>query len=347
MAPELAIPLKPRPIDPPPVLRYVDLESTIVGTSEVLKDVMYRVGQVAPTNASVLLLRETGTGKELIAQVIHQRSPRRKRSFVASTAARFRRLSSKVSCSDAIAGLSPAPSPRSRAASSWRTAAPYFSTKLVSCRWRFNRKLLRVLQEGQIDRLGSLHPARVDVRVIAATNRNLLEEVQRGRFRKDLFYRLNVFPITMPSLRERREDLQALVHHFCGLIGRRLGRAVGRITPGTMRALERYDWPGNIRELENVLQQAIILSRDGVLDLSGFVGEPLDLASPEREGRALRAFSDVERDHIQHVLKKTAWRIQGIAGAAQILGLRPSTLRTRVRKLGIHRPGLPMVPEQC
>jgi formate hydrogenlyase transcriptional activator len=347
MAPELAIPLKPRPIDSPPVLRYVDLESTIVGTSEVLKDVMYRVGQVAPTNASVLLLGETGTGKELIAQVIHQRSPRRKRSFVVVNCGALppSLVESELFGRDrgAFTGAITSQPGRFELAN----GGTVFLDEIGELPVEVQPKLLRVLQEGQIDRLGSLHPARVDVRVIAATNRNLLEEVQRGRFRKDLFYRLNVFPITMPALRERREDLQALVHHFCGLIGRRLGRAVGRITPGTMRALEGYDWPGNIRELENVLQQAIILSRDGVLDLSGFVGEPLDLASPEREGRALRALSDVERDHIQHVLKKTAWRIQGIAGAAQILGLRPSTLRTRMRKLGIHRPGLPMVPEQC
>jgi transcriptional regulator with GAF, ATPase, and Fis domain len=181
--------------------------------------------------------------------------------------------------------------------------------------------------------------------VITATNRNITEEVRHGRFRRDLFYRLNVFPITLPALRERREDLPALVHHICDRLGRHLGKPIERLTTGTLQALERYEWPGNIRELENVLQQAMILSRDGVLDLSGFVGEPLDVDAQEQFRDVSRSLVDVERDHINGVLKNVGWRIEGMAGAAHVLGLRPSTLRTRMRKLNIQRPGRVAAPQ--
>jgi transcriptional regulator with GAF, ATPase, and Fis domain len=196
-----------------------------------------------------------------------------------------------------------------------------------------------VLQEGQVERLGGGRATRVDVRIVTATNRNLAEEVRTGRFRRDLFYRLNVFPITLPTLRERRDDLPALVAYLVDRLGRELGKPVGQVKPGTLQAFERYDWPGNIRELENVLQQGIILSQDGTLDLSGFVGEPMNVVDvPSRPQNGSRSLVDVERDHIQLVLETVGWRIEGVAGAAQVLGLRPSTLRTRMRKLGIQRP---------
>jgi formate hydrogenlyase transcriptional activator len=199
-------------------------------------------------------------------------------------------------------------------------------------------KLLRVLQEGQVDRLGSTRSTRIDVRIVAATNRNLLEDVRRGRFRRDLFYRLNVFPITMPALRDRREDLPALVRYFCDRLGRQLDKPVERISAGSFEALERHDWPGNIRELENVLQRAIVVARDGTLDLAGFVGEPLDVEDVPRPAGRLRPLVDVEGDYIRQVLQNAGWRIEGASGAAQILGLRPSTLRARMNKLGIQRP---------
>jgi transcriptional regulator with GAF, ATPase, and Fis domain len=203
-------------------------------------------------------------------------------------------------------------------------------------------KILRVLQEGQVERLGAGRTTRVDVRVVTATNRNLAEEVRCGRFRRDLFYRLNVFPITLPTLRERRDDLPALVRYLVDRLGRDLGKPIAHISPGTYRALERYDWPGNIRELENVLQQAIIVSHEGALDLSDFIGESMQVeASVRTPPSGSRSLVDVERDHIQLVLETVGWRIEGVAGAAQVLGLRPSTLRTRMRKLGIQRPPKP------
>ena len=200
-------------------------------------------------------------------------------------------------------------------------------------------KLLRVLQEGQFERLGSTRTVDVDVRIVAATNRNLVEDVNSGKFRQDLFYRLNVFPITLPALRERLEDLPALLRHFCDRVGRQMGRTISRVTPGTLEALRQYDWPGNIREFENVIQQAVILSRDGVLDLSNFRGEPVrrsvvttfDATSPRRWSKSSARTSC-------GCCNSTNWRIEGPAGAAKVLGLCASTLRTRMRKLGIHRP---------
>ena len=174
---------------------------------------------------------------------------------------------------------------------------------------------------------------------MAATNRNLVDDVASGRFRQDLFYRLNVFPITLPALRERREDLPALLRHFCTRFAREMGKSIDLIAPHTLEALERYGWPGNIRELENVVQQAVILSRNGVLDLAQFTGEAIRRDMPTCTDR-LPELVDVQRAHIRRVLESTSWRIEGAAGAARILGLCASTLRTRMKKLGIQRPAV-------
>ena len=339
MVPELA-PFTVRPFEATTAaFPQLDADRAIVGSSNALKYVMYRVDQVAPTNASVLLLGETGTGKELAARAIHLRSPRRHRSFVVVNCSALppTLIESELFGRErgAFTGAVTSQAGRFEVAN----GGTVFLDEIGELPLELQPKLLRVLQEGQVDRLGSTRTARVDVRIIAATNRNITEEVRRGRFRRDLFYRLNVFPITLPALRERREDLPALVHHFCDRLGKHLGKPIERLTPGTLQALERYDWPGNIRELENVLQQAIILSRDGVLDMSSFVGEPIDVDAQEHFRDVSRSLVDVERDHIQGVLKNVGWRIEGMAGAAHVLGLRPSTLRTRMRKLNIQRPG--------
>jgi len=203
-------------------------------------------------------------------------------------------------------------------------------------------KLLRVLQERQVERLGSTRTTTVDVRVVAATNRDLSEEARAGRFRRDLFYRLNVFPIPLPALRDRREDLPALVRHLCDRIGRELGREIVRVTPESMHALAGYDWPGNIRELENVITRGIIAARGGTLDLTGFVGDRLpvfDLATSPIDGDPA-TLVDVERRHIHLALQRSNWRIEGATGAAHSLGMRPSTLRSLMGRLGIRRPAL-------
>jgi transcriptional regulator with GAF, ATPase, and Fis domain len=312
---------------------------SIVGDSDALRYVLYRVDQVAPTNATVLLLGETGTGKELIARAIHDRSPRRHRNMVVVNCGALPAtlIESELFGRErgAFTGAQTSQAGRFELAN----GGTLFLDEIGELPMELQPKLLRVLQEGKVERLGATRPTNVDVRVVAATNRNLAEEVRRGAFRRDLFYRLNVFPITLPALRERREDLVALVHYLVDRLGRQLGRHVQRIPLEAMRALERYDWPGNVRELENVLQQAIILSRDGTLELSPMDGGKVDdsLVKPQEESNAL---VDVERVHIRRVLRNVAWRIEGSSGAAQVLGLRPSTLRSRMRKLGIQRPAV-------
>ena len=311
--------------------------SEMIGTSLALKGVMAQLELVAPTNATVLLLGETGTGKELAARAIHHRSLRRQRNFVVVNAGALPQslIENELFGRDrgAYTGAHAPQAGRFELAS----GGTVFLDEIGELPLELQPRLLRVLQEGEVERLGSVRTVRVDVRVVAATNRNLVEEVRQGRFRRDLFYRLNVFPITLPPLRDRREDLPALVHHLCDRLGRRLGRPITRIAGGTLPALERYDWPGNIRELENVLQQAIILSHDGVLDLADYIGPPNGFESVAPVGNGLQSLVDVERDYIRRVLDRAQWRIEGRAGAADVLGLRPSTLRTRMQKLGLVR----------
>jgi transcriptional regulator with GAF, ATPase, and Fis domain len=310
----------------------------IVGTSDVLKYVMYRVEQVAATSASVLLLGETGTGKELVARAIHQQSRRAHRKFVVINCGALPPglIESELFGRErgAFTGAHTSQAGRFEVAH----GGTLFLDEIGELPLELQPKLLRVLQEGQFERLGSTRTAHVDVRIVAATNRNLVDDVRNGRFRQDLFYRLNVFPITLPTLRERREDLPALLRHFCERHGKQMGKRIEHIAAGSLEALERYDWPGNIREFENVVQQAVILSRDGVLDLSGVGGGPamrVHTAVPADEPQLL---ADVQRAHIRRVLESTNWRIEGPTGAAKILGLCASTLRTRMRKLSIRRP---------
>jgi len=326
----------------PSVVQQLSPDSTIVGASDPMRYVMRQVEQVAPTNATVLLLGETGTGKELVARAIHQNSPRRHRSFVVVDCGALPAtlIESELFGRErgAFTGAHTSQAGRFELAN----GGTVFLDEIGELPLELQPKILRVLQEGQVERLGAGRTTRVDVRVVTATNRNLAEEVRSGRFRRDLFYRLNVFPITLPTLRERRDDLPALVRYLVDRLGRDLGKPIAHIAPGTYQALERYDWPGNIRELENVLQQAIIVSHDGGLDLSAFVGESMQVETPvRRPPNGSRSLVDVERDHIQLVLETVGWRIEGVAGAAQVLGLRPSTLRTRMRKLGIQRPPKP------
>ena len=310
----------------------------MVGTSDAWQSVLHRVEQVASTSATVLLLGETGTGKALLARFIHERSARRGRNMVVVDCGA---LPSSLIESElfgrergAFTGAHTAQAGRFEAAH----GGTVFLDEIGELPLELQPKLLRVIQEGEVERLGGLRTTRVDIRIIAATNRNLAEEVRRGRFRSDLFYRLNVFPITLPPLRDRGGDLGALVRQLIDRLGRELGRPIERMAPGSLEALARHDWPGNIRELENVLRRAIILSRNGLLDLTDFVGETLHAPeAPPSMASRLRPLADAERDHVKFVLEWAGWRIEGLAGAAQLLGLSPSTLRSRMRKLGIER----------
>jgi len=196
-------------------------------------------------------------------------------------------------------------------------------------------KLLRVLQEGECERVGGTQTIRVDVRVIAATNRDLEEAVQGGRFRADLYYRVNVFPIRLPPLRERREDIPLLVGYFARKFATRLGKRTPAALPPTMQALQAYGWPGNVRELENVIERAVILSQGAHLDLVGWLPTP---GTTSRKG-GTRTLEESEREHILAVLEETGWRVSGERGAAKVLGMKPTTLEARMKKFGITRRG--------
>jgi transcriptional regulator with GAF, ATPase, and Fis domain len=311
--------------------REDDFES-IIGDSDSLRYVLSRVEQVSDTDATVLLFGETGTGKELLARAIHKRSRRRDRPFVI------------VNCAALPASLIESELfGRERGAFTGAHATQVGRFELANRGTLFldevgelplelQPKLLRVLQGGEIERLGSPRTIDVDVRLVAATNRDLVEEVRQGRFRRDLFYRLNVFPITVPSLRDRRQDIPSLVRYLVERHGRALRKPIDAVPHSVVETLEAYDWPGNVRELENVIQRAIIQSRGGTLELR-------DAWMPEAASSGGgTTLIEVERRHILHILEACHWRIEGQGGAAQLLALKSSTLRSRMLKLGITRP---------
>jgi len=309
----------------------------IVGRSEPLRRVLRQVETVAATDATVLIHGETGSGKELVARAIHERSGRGGRTFV------------KLSCGAIPAGLLESELfGHQKGAFTGAVAdrvgrfelahgGALFLDEVGELPLELQPKLLRVLQEHEFERLGSSRTLRADVRLVAATNRDLSEMVDAGTFRADLFYRLNVFPIHVPPLRERPEDVPLLVRHFVQQLGRKMGRRVEEIPSETMAALVRYDWPGNIRELQNLVERALILTAGPVLrvPLDGLRahGAPAAPASPPRTLR------EAEREHVLAVLAETRWVLGGPNGAAARLGLNRSTLQFRLKKLGISRPG--------
>src|SRR5262245_978230 len=308
-------------------------EETLIGESAAWRYVVFRLEQVASTHATVLLLGETGTGKELVARAIHRRSARASNRFVALNCAALPAtlVESELFGRERGAFTGAHSSQAGRFEIAHR--GTLFLDEVGDLPIELQPKLLRVLQEGQLERLGSTRTVDVDVRVIAATNRDLTEEVRQNRFRDDLYYRLNVFPITLPSLRERREDIPLLAQHLANRFARAMPKAIKPIPDSVARALQQYDWPGNIRELENVIQRAIILSSDGVISINDI---SLSSAKPATASVGT-TLEEIERNHIQRMLSTTLWRIEGRRGAAELLGLKPSTLRSRLRKLGIRR----------
>jgi PAS domain S-box-containing protein len=325
----------------------------LIGHSAGIEKVFEQVEQVAETDMTVLVIGETGTGKELVARAVHEHSGRKERPLV------------KVNCSalpgelieselfghekGAFTGAS------SRQVGRFELAdgGTIFLDEVAELSLGLQAKLLRVLQDGEFERLGSGRTIKVDVRVIAATNRNLNEAMQEGRFRSDLYYRLNVYPIRLPPLRERREDLGLLAQAFLTETGRRLGRGFAGIPPGVLEALQRYDWPGNVRELQNVIERATVTSTGPLFQLPEDWGTPSGpeqsragkVVAPEAKVHAAReskqglTLEEVRRGRIVEVLQQTGWRIEGPNGAAIVLGLNPSTLRSLMSKLGVSRPG--------
>ncbi len=306
----------------------------IVGTSSAIKKVLQAVEKVAATDATVLVAGETGTGKELIARAIHHLSNRKDGVLV------------KVNCAAIPAGLIESElfghekgaftGALARKIGRFELAdkGTILLDEVGEIPLELQTKLLRVLQEGEFERLGSTKTLKVNVRVIAATNRDLEKEVREGRFRSDLCYRLKVFPIALPPLRDRQQDIPLLAAYFVKKFSAAMGKTVESVSAAAMEALKSHPWPGNIRELEHVIERAVILSQGPELDLGDWIPKS---AAATGAGPAA-TLEEVERAHILAVLTHTNWRVSGDKGAARILGLNPTTLEARMKKLGIRRP---------
>ena len=304
----------------------------IIGQSDGIKYVLFKVEQIAKSDTIVLVLGETGTGKELIARAVHNLSSRKNRALV------------KVNCAALPATLIESElfghekgsftGSLSRHIGRFEIAngATFFLDEIGELPIELQAKLLRVIQDGEFERLGSSRTIKVDTRIIAATNRNLEAEVKAGNFREDLFYRFNVFPITLPPLRDRLDDIPFLVDFYVKKISRRMGKIIETIPTGVMAALQDYHWPGNIRELENVLERAVINSSSAKLRLADELERPHTNVSFSQ-----KTMEAVEREHILQTLEQTGWKVGGKDSAAEILGLDRSTLRARMRKLGIQK----------
>jgi formate hydrogenlyase transcriptional activator len=312
----------------------------LIGNSPALEAVLGHVERVAPTDATVLLQGETGTGKELIARAIHNISSRCGRPYIKLNCAAipFDLLESELFGHErgAFTGAIAQKIGRFELADK----GTLFLDEVGDIPLALQAKLLRVLQEQEFERLGSTHTHQVDVRLVAATNRDLAEMVKRGEFRSDLYYRLNVFPITLPPLRARREDIPDLVQHFVEIYGRRMGKQIERVTPETMSAFTSYEWTGNVRELQNFIERSVILS-DGTV-LCPPLAELKHSAAAQSP--AATTLLDAERDHILKILRQTRWVVAGPSGAAARLGMKRSTLYFRMQKLGISRVSNDLLP---
>jgi transcriptional regulator with GAF, ATPase, and Fis domain len=308
----------------------------IIGHSDALKKVFYQIEQVADTDATVLILGESGTGKELIARAIHNISDRNDRPLV------------KVNCSAIPANLIESEffghekgaftGAISRKIGRFELAdnGTIFLDEIGDLPLELQSKLLRVLQEGEFERLGNPHTIKVNVRIIAATNRNLEKEVVKGQFREDLFYRLNVVPLVAPPLRDRKEDIPLLVKFFVDKFSQKTGKNISSISQATMEKFLSYHWPGNVRELENVIERAVILSENHHL----YLGQWLQQTTTNQQPSPInpRSLDEVEKLHILKILESTNWKVSGEKGAARLLGINPKTLESRMKKLEIQRP---------
>jgi transcriptional regulator with GAF, ATPase, and Fis domain len=310
---------------------------TIIGDSENIAEVLRKVEQVAPTEATVLLLGETGTGKELFAQAIHSLSHRNLRPLI------------KVNC----AALSPSliesqlfghekgafTGAQARMLGRFEIAdgGTIFLDEIGDLPIDLQAKLLRVLEEGTFERLGGQKTIQVDIRVIAATNQDLPQAISAGKFREDLYYRLNIFPLIAPPLRDRLEDIPLLAEHFLNIYGKKLGKSFSTTSSQTIAALQAYSWPGNVRELENVIERAAILSPNGIfqIDMDGSGQLPLVRNGPPL---GVKTLDEMQRAYILEVLQITGWTIEGPHGAARKLAVNPATLRSRMQRLGLRRP---------
>jgi PAS domain S-box-containing protein len=307
----------------------------ITGQSDALRYVLYRVEQVASTDTTVLILGETGTGKELVARAIHERSNRTDRPLVTVNCAALPANLIESELFGRAKGAFTGAHEKQIGRFELADKGTIFLDEIGELPLELQTKLLRVLQEGTFERLGSPHTIKVDVRVIASTNRDLREAMQKGNFREDLYYRLDVFPITIPPLRMRKDDIPLLVHTFMNKFSRKLGKRINKVPNASLKALQEYSWPGNVRELQHVIERAVIISPGTALCLTDALETPSAGDSPSDNTRRLK---EREREHIFRILQETNWKIEGEKGAARILDINPNTLRYRMNKLGIYRP---------
>jgi formate hydrogenlyase transcriptional activator len=310
----------------------MSMKNNLVGSDQGLREVWNSVRIVAPTDSAVLIQGETGTGKELVAKAIHEESLRRRGPYV------------KINCAAIPAGLLESELfghergaftgavAQTTGRFQMAHAGTLFLDEIGELPLELQPKLLRALQEQEFERLGSSRTLRVDVRIIAATNQDLAHMVAERRFRSDLFYRLNVFPISIPPLRERRHDIELLVHHFVRRFSQLMNKEVEQVTEDTMTALRRYDWPGNIRELQNVIERAMIRSCGPELAINP---AELQCALSHRPSEPVRTLAEAEKTHIIETLRRVGWVVGGRNGAAARLGLPRTTLMHRMQKLGI------------
>lgn len=307
--------------------------SEIIGQSDAISYVFSQVEQVAPQDATVLLLGETGSGKGLVARALHNRSARKERPMITvnCTALPANLIESELFGREK--GAFTGAHARQMGRFELANGGTIFLDEIGEMPLELQCKLLRVIQDGEFERLGSPHTIKVNTRIIAASNRNLEEEIRAGRFREDLFYRLSVFPISIPPLRQRTDDIPLLVSHFVSKYNKRFSKKITTVPKEALDTLQQYHWPGNIRELENVIERAVITSQGSILQIL----DRFDSFQKPEKAQKLKPLGAMEREHIIRILQKTGWRIEGPKGAALILGLNPSTLRGRMRKYDIRR----------
>ena len=318
----------------------------IVGQSEPLARVLRDIEEVADTDANVLILGETGTGKELIARAIHRKSQRREKPLIKVNCAAMPGTLIESELFGHEQGAFTGATKKREGRFALADGGTIFLDEIGELPVELQVKLLRVLQEGEFEPVGSSRTQKVDVRVIAATNRDLKQATQEGKFREDLYYRLNVFPIEVPPLRERGEDIGLLASTFANKFAKRMGRSIELLSEDCARRLKAYSWPGNVRELQNVIERAVITARDGRLNLDRALPESskemiaeaaLSAETPKRV-RTAKELEELERANLVAALEATGWRVAGETGAAQLLGMKPMTLSSRIKALGIERP---------
>ncbi len=307
----------------------------IIGKSSILSHVFSQIEQVAPMNATVLLLGETGTGKGVVARAIHSSSSRKGRPLITVNCTTLPAALVESELFGRERGAYTGSDIRQIGRFELADGATIFLDEIGELPMDLQCKLLRVIQDGEFERLGNPRTIKTDVRIIAATNRNLEEAIRNGKFREDLFYRLNVFPITLPPLRQRKDDIPLLVNHFVAKFNKKIGKRIETVSAGTLNNLLEYHWPGNVRELESIIERAVIISQGNELQVLDRFTKILTTSDPVEQD--IKALVELEHDHILQVLHKTGWRIEGKNGAAVLLGLNASTLRARMRKYGIAR----------